>query len=70
MTYDEAKLITYLVHEQAVKEVGHDAASVALEMAVAALSDASVMTALFITAKVQPPTRRPVLRSIPKRQTA
>lgn len=70
MTYDEAKLIAYLVHEKAVKEVGHDAAAVALEMAVEALNDASVMTALFITAKVQPPTQRRVLYSITKRQTA
>lgn len=67
MTFDEAKAITYLIHATAVEQVGSDPAAVALEMAVAALADASVMDALLITAKVRLPKRRRNIRLIPKR---
>ncbi len=67
MTFDEAKAITFLIHATAMEQVGNDPAAVALDMAVAALADASVMDALLITAKVQPPKRSRNVRLISKR---
>lgn len=67
MTFDEAKAITRLIHSTAMEQVGNDPAAVALDMAVAALADASVMDALLITAKVQPPKRSRNVRLISKR---
>jgi len=67
MTFNEAKAITYLIHATAMEQVGSDPVAVALDMAVAALADASVMDALLITAKVNPPKRSRNIRIIQKR---
>lgn len=66
MTYEEAQEIAWLIYATATLQVGNDPGAVALDMAVAALADQSVMDALFITAKVRSPARRRTLRSVKK----